>query len=502
MSNKRVGIYLGTSSIGAAVMQGKDISLLTRLDTSSLDSSSPEITDTDIRWEALLNKVLRELGSDIDKVYVSMSDKDFIFRSLEMPLMKRSEIESSLDFEIEKYIPFKMEELEWDFEFVRMAKERKLNLSFIGIRENNLRRVRDVFARLSIDLATIEPSCLSLARFIKSLKQYTKLNDFAIIDLTETEAFLTFFQNDLPVFNRYLVTPGDGKELDSNRFGESVDLSFQYFKREFKSYNLEKVLIVGDISNEKLVTSLNESLQAEVEVVSSYELTNRNNAAVENIKALGVASRGLYKTTFEPTFQKTSVVVGEALPQAARIPALKTWLHGTLLGLGLVGSLFLSLIMGNEVTKQQAILHKTEESINIPAPLKDLSWQERKVKTSELEKQVKELSDISKGYKSFYAFFDRISRRGILPEGLWLDKLNFSKVRASGKDKSENYQCEINGLIFRDDDYMEKQGIDELLVNLKNDNVIKSYFPNINLEASNRTTVEGYNLTRFTVNMR
>ena len=139
---ERVGLYLGVNSVGVMAIQGRNIISLANFELSSLEEAKIEALNEDIRWEALINKVLREVNAEGENVYVSLADRDFIFRSLEMPLMKRSDVATSLVYEIEKYIPFKIEELEWAYEYVRLPKERKINVSFVGIRENNLQRVR------------------------------------------------------------------------------------------------------------------------------------------------------------------------------------------------------------------------------------------------------------------------------------------------------------------------------------------------------------------------
>ncbi len=204
---KKVGLYLGVNSIGVAVVQGKDILSLERFEFSSIEEVGNKITNDDIRWEALINKTLREVDSHAKEVYISLADKDFIFRSLDMPLMKKKDIESSLIYEVEKYIPFKIEELVWDYDYVNFSKERKIGLSFIGIKEDNFERVRSMLFRLELKAAVIEPSCLSLARAVKSVKKFSQFNNFVILDFTQDEASFTFFQQDLPVFNRYFVVP-------------------------------------------------------------------------------------------------------------------------------------------------------------------------------------------------------------------------------------------------------------------------------------------------------
>lgn len=498
MAEKRVGIYIGSNNIGAAVIEGKNISMLTTLEFGSVEEANVEIANEDIRWEALVNKALQEVGPNVKKVYISLADKDFIFRSLEMPLMTRKEIETAITYEIEKYIPFKMEELEWDFGFVRFAKERKINLSFIGIREANLRRIRDCFLRLAIEVEAIEPSSLALVRAVKSIKHFVKLKDFAILDLTASESYLTFFQHDLPVFNRYLVMPSQDGSLNISRFNEAVDLSFQYFKREFKSYKLEQCLVVGDIGDANLIGTLKESLGTEVEAIGAYDISKRNNATVGNIKAFGAAARGYYPCAFAPVFKKSVAVVpvGEKAPP--RIPSLKIWLHGTLLGVGLLGALFLSIFMGQEVTVQKAKLFRDEQNIQVPEALKPYSWQERQTQTDKREGEVKALENIGSSLKSLTSFFERLSSRGVVPEGVWFERIELREVEERGQ---QIWRGSAEGFIYLDNVEAESQALDKLLANLKQDKAIARFLPNIELANTRRIDKDGYNLTSFSINL-
>ncbi|MBU2265428.1 MAG: hypothetical protein KJ977_00120, partial [Candidatus Omnitrophica bacterium] len=241
---KTVGLYLGVSSLGVAVVSGREVMTLSNFNISELGEAKAEIVDKDVRLEALINKALRDANADGADICLSLADRDFIFRSLEMPLMRKAEIESSLAYEVEKYIPFKIGELEWAYETTRFPKDKKMSVSFIGIREGNLQRVREILNRLGARAVSIEPSSLSLVRALKSLKKFSKLRDFALLDLTEAESHLTFFQNDLPVFNRYLTIPKKEDVFDTVKFSESVDFSYQYFKREFRSYKIDKFVVV------------------------------------------------------------------------------------------------------------------------------------------------------------------------------------------------------------------------------------------------------------------
>ncbi len=488
---KKVGLYLGVNSVGAAKVQGKDITSLGRFEFSSLEEAKGRPMNEDIRWEALINKTLREVGSDVKDIYISLADRDFIFRPLEMPSMKKKEIESSLVYEIEKYIPFKMEELVWDYDYVNFSRERKISLSFIGIKEDNFQRIKAILSRLELKAVIIEPSCISLARIIKSLKQFSQFRDFALLDFTQLEAYLTFFQQNLPVFNRYLVVPKKENILDLDNFIEAVNFSFQYFKREFKNYKLEKFIIVGDSNIENLISPLEEGLQIDVVPVSPYDLTNRNNARVENVKALGVVcpERSSYK--FRPNLRKTDE---RPLPSVESLTSisLKAGLLSTLVGVGLAGSIFLSLILGNEISEKRSILKKKEESISALAALGAFSWPERVMMMNAEEEKINSLKEVLSSFTRFSSFFKRLATEEMLPHRLWLVDLSIRRQR-------EKYSGTLMGYVFRDNDYEERLGVDEFISNLGKDEIIESVFSKVELESSNREEVEGFKVTRFAI---
>ena len=492
MAGKNVGLYLGTNSVGVAVTQAKRISSVMNFELSSLDESKAETLSDDVRWEALINKTLREAGADSDDVFVSLTDKDFIFRSLELPLMKKAEIESSLIYEIEKYIPFKLEELEWDYEYTRVSGEKKVNISFVGIRESNIHRMRDLLNRLAVNAVAVEPSCLSLARIVKSLKEYSKLSDFALLDFTKSEAYLTFFQNNLPAFNRHLTIPKKEDALDLDKFIESVNLSIQYFKREFKNYKLDKLIVVGEEEG-GIVSLLREGgqVEAEVEAVTPYNLTEGNNPTVEGAKAIGIANRNQYSTVFRPVLKKTVVTPeGVAAPSAA--PALRIGLLATVLGLGLIATAAFYMVKENEVTAKKNELRIFEKSIMIPKELTKLSWAQRETKTKEKAGEVKVLKEVKTSLKKVFGFFDELSSSAMLPEGLWLDRLSLSRSK-------DGYNSELQGYIFRDDDYKERLGLDDFISNLKKEDEVRSIFSSVEVKSSQRREIRGFDVTSFSV---
>lgn len=490
MGKKKIGLYLGLNSIGAVAMEGKKVVSAVKYDLSSVEEEAKvESLNEEIRWQALINKILREIGSDEKDLYISLTDKDFIFRSLEMPLMSKKSIDSSLVFEIEKYIPFKIEELMWDYSYVRYPKEKKLNISFVGIRENNIYKVQEMFSHLNLTAVTIEPSSLSLVKIVKSSKQFSQIKNFALLDVTDNESYLTFFYENLPIFSQYITVVKKGNTLDTDKFIESVRLSFQYFKREFRSYELEKFIMISSHKDDTINATLTEELQVNVESVSPHELANISQAELETLKALGAISfdspykfRPILKKTEEYTEQK--IVAGE-------VP-LRGWLIAGLIGAGLFISLVIAIIFGNEASVLQYKLEKAERELERPEELKNLAWPDVEVSLTKKQEETVKLKDLLKDISPIAPALEKIS--SLRPKGLW-----FESIDVDYRDKK--YTASLVGFIFLGDDYNERLGVDSFVSNLKKDTVIKEDFSKVEMVSLEKKTIGEYTVTYFTIKL-
>tara|TARA_B100000315_G_C14537493_1_gene569197 strand:- start:678 stop:1703 length:1026 start_codon:yes stop_codon:yes gene_type:complete len=340
---------------------------------------------------------------------------------------------------------------------------------------------------------------VSLARALKLSKGYHKLKNYALLDFTEAEAYLTFFQNDLPVFNRYLTVLKKDEDFDLESFVESVNFSFQYFKREFKAYDLEKFIIISNADTEKFISPLREGLQVVIEKVSPYDLTNRDNAELENVKALGASQVGLKYYKFKPNLRKTEERLHPARVAAAAGAPLK---KGMLFGIAvacLIPSIFLSIILDNKVGEKDFKLKKMEKKIIVPSSLKSLSWEKRAERTALEEKKMKKLKKTSKELTKFSGFFETLSKRENLPSGLWLDEVKMEQRRLGKGERGLGVI--ISGYIFLDDNYKEDTGVDEFVFILKKNDKVRINFDNVELESSDRVEIDSFKVTKFSIKL-
>ncbi|MBU2103354.1 MAG: hypothetical protein ABH865_07770 [Candidatus Omnitrophota bacterium] len=493
MAKRNVGLYLGVNSVGGVVVENRKIVAYAKYDVSAVEEEAKiERLSEEIRWEALVNKVLRDIGAAEKDVRVSLSDKDFIFRFLDMPLMKKKEIESSLVYEVAKYIPFKIDELRWGYGYTTFARDRKINLSFVGIKDNNFVKVTDILTRLGLNVVTVEPSSLSLVRVLKTSKAHAAVKNFALLDFTSSEAYLTFFYHDLPLFNRYLAIPLKEGKIDFEKFIDAVRMSFQYFKREFDFYDVEKFIVVGGAGVENIAPFFKEELQTDAVVVSPSELLDKPGCEVEHVKALGVAGFDYYPYSFKPLLTKKEDVIIPRAGAPKEIP-LNIGLLLALIGIGLLVVFLFAAFTGSTISTEKASLRIEESKIMIPRELADLSWEQREEKVIEKENNLLELQTLQGSLMKSSPLFERIAF--CMPEGFWLDTL---KVALGPQGK---YTVTMHGFGFLSDANLERLAIDGLVSKLKKDDALTGMFENIDLISTQRQEIRQFMVTSFTVKM-
>lgn len=488
MSKRKVGLYLGVSCAAAVVVENRKVISLSKFDLSSVEEENPDALNDEVRWEALVNRTLREAGAEEDKdIYVSVTDRDFIFRSFEMPLMKRREITSSLVYEIEKYIPFKTEELRWDYRFASFPKEKKIDISFVGIREDSLRNIQDVLKRLNLNPVYIEPSALSVVRAVKSLPRFSQCKNFALLDYTSSEAYLTFFYSSLPIFNRYLVIPKEGGSFNWEKLIEAVRLSFLYFKREYKFYEPDKMIILGASQNDNLIAALKDDLQTEMETVALDSFISRENRELEHIKAWGVVERESYPASFSPALLTTDIHLSG---KAEKIAPLKTGLIVSLGIAGIIAGIGFNFFVNNKLGIEKQAITQADREISLPAGIN--SWGKIESEIDNIKGRVRSLEKLSVPLNKISPFLSRLPY--FLPQGLWLDSLEMAAY-------DSRYKIILRGNIFLSDAYQERLEIDEFILSLKDKEEVKSIFSNIQMTSSERRKTGEFMVTFFTIKL-
>ena len=92
--------------------------------TKPSDAATPKdnifnvFLDSDEEIVAFLSKCIRESRVDPENsdIVICIPNRDLIVRFFEIPPIPRKEISATIGFEIKKYIPFKMEDIAYDYQ--------------------------------------------------------------------------------------------------------------------------------------------------------------------------------------------------------------------------------------------------------------------------------------------------------------------------------------------------------------------------------------------------
>jgi Tfp pilus assembly PilM family ATPase len=495
MGKRQVGLYFGGDSLGGIVMEKDQMVSFAHYELASLqEESKVENLNEDVKWEALINRALRDMGVEEKEVFLAVADKEFIFRSFEMPAMRKKELEAAVAFEVEKYIPFKLDQLRWDFTYKTIARDKKTIVSFIGIREASFQRFYDIVTRLDLEPARMEPSSLALVRMIKSFKRYQKLKNFALLDYTTTEAYLTFFHENMPVFNRYFTVPhNDAGETDLEKFIETIRVSFQYFQREMRSYQPGAFLVVADVREEKLAQVLHEELQTEVEILMPYDFLERAETRVENLKAAGIAVASDAAYSFRPDFLTHPEEKLKARAASSGV-SLKGGLLVFLSGLAVFAVVFFSMVLNNIATNRASELAGQRSAMVRPSEVAAMSWDEVQADIIRKNKGSAVLAGLAAKPQTVSGLVYKIPR--LLPQGLWLEKL---EVNNSGE--ASGCRAQLSGAVFLADNNKERAAVDRFIADLSAAPDIRKLFSQVELVSSERKNDKGFDLTFFAIKM-
>jgi len=487
---RRVGLYLGTNSIGGVVTEKDNVVSSVKFDLSSTDKNKGDETlSEDMLWEALINKTLRELRADINEVYVSLSDKDFIIRSFELPLMKNREVESSVIYEAENYIPFKMGELKWDFKYTRLIREGIVKISILGIKKTDYKRFGELFSRINIVPLSIEPSFLSLAKVVKSIKEFSKIDNFVILDFNEYETYLTFFNHNIAIFNRHLTIPKMEGAFNSDRFMETIRLSFQYFEREFKNCTVGDLIILGNYPKENITLSLRDNLSVEVHELILSDIAKNAESSIENIKALGAVNVEYNPKKFKIVLKNTEKRLGGQI----QIPPLKIGVLSLLAGVGLLAVIFQYVFLGNKIAIEEFQFRKQQrETVLLSKKTEGMPLKSIEAAIKDKMGEIASLNEIVSSRRSLSILLKKLPH--MFTQGMWLNHLEIN--RRGGK-----YGCTLSGYVFLGDGYKERLSIDDFVNRLKEDKLLKKLFSKIEMVSSKKKLVKGFKTTNFALNM-
>ena len=503
-----LGIYFGPLLVSIVETKGnKTINYIkVSLAAVSAGETLEEKVPGPVKITALLKDELVKNNVDTNEAIVSISGKDLIVRTFEMPILPRQELDTAVNFEVKKYIPFKIEELVSDFQYKIDKSIRKTRVLFVGIKKEALDNYLLILNQLGIKIRSIEYSAFSILRLLKLSNVKDKgIVGVVNIDFTkEDEANFVVLEDSFPLFSRDISFMGgyeetnNGEENQQNvileKLKREIQISLDYYDRKFPGKNISKLFF---ITNPNFRADL-DSFTKELGLAITYIDVNKyiDKPIPFSLPFAKAYSSSLFKID---TAVKINLLLAKERTTKKPAQEISTPLSKVMrLNTDIVTAVvcaFVFIIIFLSGTLRTSPLQKELSSIvgtrpTVPNVSAALSYKELTDLSSNYKKKTDALVNVVKNRLYVTPLLDTLPR--VVPKGITLAKLSFKK----GEDRTDLI---LDGNAYLGDTEKEAALVNNFLSNLKKDGALNKYFKEAAIVSLEQKEVDKVNMTRFTI---
>jgi len=510
-----VGIFLGPQglSIVETTVTGKVKNYLyslypkdiTRPSGAALprDNIFNVFLDNEVEIVAFLQRALREsrVNMDTSSFVVCVPNRDLIVRFFEIPPVPRKDIKATIGFEIKKYIPFKTEEITYDYQI--FSQKNITEVLFAGMKNEDIKKYNSVLSQIRANISAIEPSQFALFRLLKVKKIISNKEAVVVAELEKGEGAISIIDNGIPCFSRDIkiyageeAQPADAESV-SFRIINEIRVSIDYFRRQFLKKGVDRIIVLSKDESKDLINTFNKELGMPVQYKNPDDILGiREEHSLSLAKAAGASLRINKHSSLFINLAKTrrpgalpllsssdmlSAVLGDMIdiPKPLIIKTLSVAL-AALLGIFMWGSYRLKPI-------SEQIYSQSSELASILTPdLKDMD-------NSVLENLKNKDKEKLTVYKSVFTKDFMIGEKlevlaDLMPEGLWLEALSL--------DRSGKY-LNLRGVVYNQNESEAQQAPYVFISNLKSSPTFSNKVGNIAVKSLRSSIERDYKVIRF-----
>lgn len=190
-----LGLDLGTYSIKIARAE-RGFGEFKLTDFYEIPVLAHDVLTPDQTAEAMLNRFMQENQLQYDSIVSSLSGLQSAFRILEFPFTQSKKIDSALEFELENYVPFPLEDLVIDYILLEKAENSSKALAFYSPK-SELVKFLNILSTANADPRYVGVEPLDLANLHLS-GMLPPQGSYAILDLGHSKTNICIMQGNKP----------------------------------------------------------------------------------------------------------------------------------------------------------------------------------------------------------------------------------------------------------------------------------------------------------------
>jgi len=412
---------------------------------------------------AAIQAAVQALQNPKAPVHVTLPEHEVLLRYFTLPHLPRSEWVTAIQFEARKYIPFKIEDVVWDFHAIGDRDAKTLSVVFAAVRFDTLTKVQGWLEAAGVRAAVIEPPWFSLARLADTSRKPSGEQFTALVDLEARGAHLAIVRDQLPYLGRDLnLGPADGSGVTAARSEKlltELRFSFDFFAREHPSASIGRVLLFGDPETVSVwCTTLAPHLPCPVEAGLPPLRSPRGEPMDLGFSlAASTALRGWKISAPALDFARPTSVKeparakGPSLPIFDRLNLDPDFIQDMAKPLGLQAGLAVAGLAALMLMGHQQVA-KTRQQVNAAIQaFSDVGWGLKQKSREELEtlkpKIEERLAFLQKAMSGSVLISEKLTGlAGALPDGVWLEMISYHNALDSAGQGQPSLT--LNGACF------------------------------------------------------
>ncbi len=498
------GIYIGARHVYIAQLKGTIVgTYLSKFSRTEIQNAGQADESAVKESTALaLRRALQGYKISPKHLYTAFPGKDVLIRHFQIPKIPRGEWDAAIKFEAKKYIPFRIEELLWDYHVVlHKSKDAKMDVTFVAVKNVVAQRYLSFFEQAGLKPAVLEPAPFSLVRLLTLSNQLEKDKPTMIVDVDYGLTDINIVKDKICYLTRDATLPLLDEELIFDALLNEIRMSLDYYEKLFPGETVNKILLCGEVDLKDWDRRLAEESQMTVEKVNFTKAVKLKKAAppLNMSVAIGLILRDLSVGLAEVNLlqdravkPKPMMIQKEAikLTPKSRQAILRAVIFSC------IGLLILHLVMfrliGQEKKKLDSLIALRPQ---IRLPLGSVDYEKLKDIRQDLQNRLSPLELIIDKRVFWTDKFNEIPKE--IPAGVWLTNLFFSDEVAK-KNKVERSLI-IEGIAYHEDPVQEIGIVTKFVSDLKENEIFFQGLEEIKLDSMASIELQTMPVKKFVI---
>ena len=243
-SKQIVGLDIGTSSV--KIFQLKESGGGFQLVNADVKPLDPEvIVDGTVmdaeRVVSVIRDIFRENKIKTKNVSLSVSGISVIVKKINLPEMTEEELDESIQWEAEQYIPFDIEDVNIDYQILRPVGEdgkRQMEVLLVAVKKDKINEYTSLAQEAGLNPVVVDVDAFALENMYEINYEMNKSEAVALIDIGAGLMNINVIVDGMPAFTRDISIGG-------NQFTEAIQkefgVSYEEAEKVKKGENVEGV---------------------------------------------------------------------------------------------------------------------------------------------------------------------------------------------------------------------------------------------------------------------